>query len=121
MAEILLIDDSWLTRRGLKAMLSESGHSVIEADNGHKGLEMIQNGSAPDCIILDLLMPEMDGYEVLTTLRQIGSSIPVVVCSADIQDTARTKCMDLGASGFLNKPPNPQEVAQIIDKVLVAQ
>ena len=119
MAEILLIDDSWLTRRGLKSMITDSGHTVIEAENGEKGLDMIRTGAAPDCIILDLLMPEMDGYEVLTELKEMGAFVPVIVCSADIQETARSKCMDLGAISFLNKPPKPEEVVAVIDKVLV--
>lgn len=119
MAEILLIDDSWLTRRVLKTMISQAGHNVVEADNGLTGLEMIQGNGPWDCIVLDLLMPEMDGYEVLTQLRQIGSRVPVVVCSADIQDTARIKCLELGAADFLNKPPKPEEVTLVLDKVLV--
>ncbi len=119
MAEILLIDDSWLTRRALKTMITNSGHTVIEADNGEKALDMIRTGTRPDCIILDLLMPEMDGYEVLIELKEMGSTVPVIVWSADIQNTARSKCTDLGAVNFLNKPPEAREVNSVIKKVLV--
>ncbi len=117
MAKILLIDDSWLTRRGLLGMITGAQHTVVEAENGSQGLEMILS-QCPDCVILDLLMPEMDGYQVLEVLKEKGNTIPVVVCSADIQDTARKKCMDLGAAGFLNKPPKPEEILGLIEDVL---
>jgi len=99
MAKVLIIDDSWLTRRGLLGMISGSAHTVIEAENGKQGLSIIE-AESPDCIILDLLMPEMDGYQVLEALKEMGNTIPVVMCSADIQETARKKCMDLGAWGY---------------------
>ncbi|HCY86424.1 MAG TPA: response regulator [Desulfobacteraceae bacterium] len=117
MAKLLLIDDSWLTRRGLSGMVSDMGHTVIEAENGKVGLEMVKNEN-PDCILLDLLMPEMDGYEVLTRLAASKNQIPVLVCTADIQNTARQKCLALGAAGFLNKPPKEEELKGLITKVL---
>ena len=109
MAKILLIDDSWLTRRGLSGMVYAMEPGVLEAETGSMGLEMIAE-ETPDCILLDLLMPEMDGYEVLTHLRDAGNRTPVLVCTADIQDTAREKCMALGAAGFINKPPDETEL-----------
>ncbi|MCG8619564.1 MAG: response regulator [Desulfobacterales bacterium] len=117
MAKLLLIDDSWLTRRGLSGMVSAMGHTVIEAENGSLGLEMVGTEN-PDCILLDLLMPEMDGYGVLTRLAETGNQIPVLVCTADIQDTAREKCLALGAAGFLNKPPQETELKELITSVL---
>ena len=120
MAKILLIDDSWLTRRGLSGMVSAMGHDVLEADNGIRGLEMIAR-ETPDCILLDLLMPAMDGYDVLKRLRDTGIRIPVLVCSADIQHTAREKCMTLGSAGFINKPPNETELKEMLSAVLEGQ
>ncbi len=117
MAKILLIDDSWLTRRGLSGMIGFCGHEIIEAVNGMDGVKKIQD-ECPDCIFLDLLMPEMDGYEVLEILKAKNIKIPVVVCSADIQNTAKTKCTELGAFSFLNKPPMKEEVLQELEKAL---
>ncbi len=77
MAKILLIDDSWLTRRGLNTMISARDHEVIEAENGSQGIQKIQDDQ-PDCVLLDLLMPEMDGYEVLESLRYMIISVPVI-------------------------------------------
>ncbi|CCK81398.1 response regulator [Desulfobacula toluolica] len=117
MAKILLIDDSWLTRRGLSGMISSSGHEIVEAENGMDGIKKIQD-ECPDCIFLDLLMPEMDGYEVLEILKEKNIKIPVIVCSADIQNTAKSKCLKLGAFDFLNKPPMVEEVLQVLEKAL---
>lgn len=87
MPKILLIDDSWLTRRGLGNILSSEGHEILEAENGELGIaSAIEN--TPDCIFLDLLMPEIDGFEVLKTLRGKNIQIPIIVFTADIQDTS---------------------------------
>ncbi len=117
MAKVLLIDDSWLTRRGLKGMLKSTGHEIFEAENGKEGINLVLK-NPPDCIFLDLLMPEMDGFEVLQNLNKKEIKIPVVVCTADIQETAKKKCMDLNAFGFLNKPPKEEDVLQAVNNAL---
>lgn len=117
MAKILLIDDSWLTRRGLSGMINPMGHEVIEAENGMAGLQSIQDDH-PNCIFLDLLMPEMDGYQVLKAIRDKQINVPVIMCTADIQETAKQQCLDLGAFAFLNKPPMEQDVIDIVNKAL---
>ncbi len=114
MAQILLIDDSWLSRKGLAGMLKPVGHEVLQADGGKAGLKMIQENSI-DCVFLDLLMPEMEGYGVLESLKAQGADIPVFIITADIQDTVRVKCLDLGAAGLLNKPPLKEEILRIVE------
>jgi len=64
MAKILIVDDSWLTRRGLGSIMGRSGYEVIEAENGEDGIETILS-AVPDCDILDLLIPGMTGFDVL--------------------------------------------------------
>ncbi len=116
MAQILVVDDSWLTRRGLKNMLEGEGHGVLEASNGQEALSVVETAS-PEFIVLDLLMPEMDGFEVLGELKKRGSKIPAIVVTADIQDTAREKCLSLGAAGFLNKPPEKEALLKLINEI----
>lgn len=116
MAQILVVDDSWLTRRALKNMLEDGGHGVLEASNGLEALTMV-DAHCPEIIILDLLMPEMDGFALLGELKKRGSKIPVIVVTADIQDTAREKCLGLGATGFLNKPPKRDELINILNEI----
>jgi CheY-like chemotaxis protein len=117
MSRVLITDDSQLTRRILRAILEAAGHEVMEASNGSLALESIVQ-DAPDCILLDLLMPGMDGFEVLGTLNEQGNDIPVIVLTADIQETARKKCIRMGAFDFLNKPPNDDELNAAVEKAL---
>lgn len=103
MATILIIDDSRFTRSNIAKTLRNNHYEVIEADNGVMGLDMIIK-HAPDFVITDLLMPEMDGFELLENLRSRGIAVPVIVMSADIQETTRRRILELGAKTLLNKP-----------------
>jgi len=109
MARILVTDDSNFLRRRTCAILKEAGYDILEADNGNACLEAITE-HAPDALLLDLVMPEMDGFEVLQALQDAAYDLPVIVLTADIQDTVKTECMKLGAAGFINKPPKTDEV-----------
>ena len=120
MSRVLITDDSQLTRRILRAILEAAGHEVMEASNGNIALELIAQ-DAPDCVLLDLLMPGMDGFEVLSTLNERGIDIPVIVLTADIQETARKKCIRMGAVDFLNKPPNDDELKAAMEKALASK
>jgi twitching motility two-component system response regulator PilH len=102
-ATILIIDDSRFTRSNIAKALRNNNYEVLEADNGVVGLDMIINHK-PDFVITDLLMPEMDGFELLENLRSRGIAVPVIVMSADIQETTRRRILELGAKTLLNKP-----------------
>ncbi len=116
MPTILIIDDSWLTRRGVKRILSTQGYEINEAENGRQAMEMIlAKDRIADAIILDLLMPEMNGIEFLEKLNEHNIKIPVIVLTADIQHTVKTKCIGLGAIAFINKPPEPDNLVKIIN------
>lgn len=120
MPRILVTDDSQLTRRILKTILVAEGHQVLEAPSGSAALEMMATEN-PDCVLLDLLMPVMDGFEVLKELAEKGIRIPVVVLTADIQETVRQKCMKMGAVYFLNKPPKEEELRVAVEAALCSQ
>ncbi|MBF0111682.1 MAG: response regulator [Desulfamplus sp.] len=116
MPTILIIDDSWLTRRGVKRIISAQGYGVIEAENGLQALEMILSKDKNiDGVILDLLMPEMNGIELLEKLKEHNIELPIIVLTADIQHTVKSKCMGLGASQFINKPPDPEELIKLVN------
>ena len=116
MARILIIEDSSFTRKAIARMVKAQGHEIIEAANGEEGLEKAVSNS-PDCITLDLIMPGMEGIEVLESLRERGSNIPVIVISADIQEDTRKQCMQLGATAVINKPPKEEELQSTIKSV----
>ncbi len=117
MALILLAEDAWLTRRMVRKLLETNGHEILEAANGCECLEMVTT-HAPDCIILDLLMPEMDGFQVLAALRQQHLKIPAIVMTADIQETSRQRCLDLDAFTVVNKPLEADVLLDALQKAI---
>ena len=117
MALVLITDDAAFSRRMIRKAVEQGGHQAIEAANGQECLNMLATNS-PDCIISDLLMPEMDGYALLKSLRAQGAKVPVIVLSADIQESARQQCLDLGAFMMLKKPPKAPEIIDALKKAL---
>jgi CheY-like chemotaxis protein len=103
MAKILLVDDSKFQRKTMSKLLTELGHQVAEAENGEMGLKMVDTVH-PDLIITDLLMPVLDGIGLLRGLKKSGCKTPALVVSADIQESTRKECLQMGASAFLTKP-----------------
>jgi len=117
MALILIIDDSSYMRGKICSILKLDGHKILEADNGLKGLQMASSNS-PDCILLDIIMPGMDGLKIIKALSDQHLNIPMIVVTADIQESTRKQCMELGAVAVINKPPKEEELRSIINKVL---
>jgi len=114
MARILVIDDSLLMRLKTRLILEKGQHEVIEAKNGENGLIKMMT-EKPEVIILDLLMPDMNGPEVLRKMQELKIDIPVVVCSADIQESSKKECFDLGIKKFFNKPPQETELLDAVN------
>jgi len=116
-ARVLVIEDSDFARKIISKMLRTGGHEVMEAEGGYQGVEQIEQFD-PECITLDLLMPEMDGFEVLSTLKTKGLGAPVIVLSADVQDTTKKKCEDLGAFEFIEKPANEKKLLNVVQRAI---
>lgn len=117
MSLILIADDrqNWrdLTRHAMRA----DNYRILEASNGRECLEMI-SAYHPDCIILDIEMPEKDGFEVLETLFNQSIKIPVIVYSSAIQEITRLYCLTMGAAAFISKPATDLELRNTIKTVL---
>lgn len=103
MPKLLIVDDSMFQRFNLAKLAGEEGFTVLEAKNGEEALAQVE-AEAPDALLLDLNMPDMNGIEVLQTLADRGGALRVLVVTADIQDTTKARCKELGVIGFLNKP-----------------
>ena len=101
-------------------MVADLGHDVREAGNGHEALEVISAGR-PDCVLMDLLMPELGGLETLEELQHQGNQIPVIVVTADVQETVQESCKTLGAVAFLNKPPKSSALRDAIENALCSR
>ncbi len=113
MATILIADDSWVARLGMNKLLVSLGHTVLEATDGKRALEVAEQHPV-EILFLDLLMPELDGFGVLEALRGKLVRPKVYVLSADIQETTRQRCVDLGVDGFLNKPPLRSQIEEVL-------
>ncbi|MFB2934740.1 response regulator [Aerosakkonemataceae cyanobacterium BLCC-F154] len=119
MATILIIDDAALSRQLLRRILQPEGYTIWEAKNGLEGLELlVKQQQRPDCILVDILMPEMGGVEFLKAIRQQEIKIPTIVITADIQETTRVECLELGAMTVIHKLVKPDELRHWIKKAL---
>ena len=112
---ILLVDDEERIVNFLRAKFRISGYDVLVATNGSEALEQFRTHQ-PDLVILDLVMPKMDGFEVLKELRSF-SSTPVIILSAKRADVDKIKGLHLGADDYLPKPFNPDELLARIEAV----
>ncbi|MBF0343893.1 MAG: response regulator [Nitrospirae bacterium] len=119
MAIVLIVDDSLLLRMNITNIVKSGGYEILEASSGTGALQIITE-KKPDCMCLDLLMPDMDGFNVLEAMGERVKEIPVIVLTADIQTSTRDKCLELGAAMILNKPPKKDTLLAAI-KELISQ
>ncbi|MFO0990501.1 MAG: response regulator [Hyphomicrobiales bacterium] len=101
-ATILVVDDEPQIQRFLKPGLTAGGYSVTSAENGQAAVKMIA-ATAPDLVILDLGLPDMDGKEVIREVRS-WSKVPIIVLSARDREAEKIAALDLGADDYVNKP-----------------
>ncbi len=116
MKRILVVDDSAIGREIVTKVLGPA-YEVVKAASGEEALLKIGE-ITPDLVILDLLMPGMDGFAVLGRLKEAVNLIPVIVLSADIQKSTRTKVLDLGAVDMINKPVDPETLHSTVAALL---
>jgi CheY-like chemotaxis protein len=115
--KILVCDDSRFTRQRINDYLSGLNCTIILAENGQMGLDLIKS-EKPDLVLLDLLMPILDGIQVLEQLQEMDDRTPVVVISADIQNATVDRCIELGAKAFLHKPPAKEIMLNTVRQIL---
>ncbi len=101
-ARVLVVDDEPQIRRFLRSALTTNGYEIIEAASGAAGLQLAA-AEAPDVILLDLGLPDMDGLAVIRTLRE-GSEVPIIVLSVRARERDKIAALDLGADDYVTKP-----------------
>ena len=106
--KVLAIDDEPPIRKLLRMGLATQGYEILEAPSGKVSLEKLAEG--PALIILDLGLPDIDGHELLRTIRSRNESIPIVVLSSRGDEAGKVKALDLGADDYITKPFNPREL-----------
>lgn len=111
---VLVVDDSPMARKMLvRALPADWDIEVTQASNGREALAIYRQGKV-DVMFLDLTMPEMDGYEVLETLRREDLNCLVIVVSADIQEKAQQRVRELGAIAFVKKPVDAARLRDVL-------
>ena len=109
--KILVIDDDESIRFILNHFLHKD-YEIVCKKNGQEGLVYLQKGNIPDLIILDLIMPEMNGVDFIKNIKQSNyfNSIPIIVLSAKENSKEKIECFKLGADDYIIKPFNPEEL-----------
>lgn len=108
MYNILVCDDDKEIVKAIEIYLSDEGYNVLKAENGKKALDILKNNQV-HLAILDIMMPEMDGMEVLEKIRE-KDSIPVIMLSAKSEDEDKINGLNLGADDYITKPFNSAEL-----------
>jgi CheY-like chemotaxis protein len=120
-ARVQVIEDDRDISRLLRMVLEGDGHEVLVADDGSRGLAMATR-RRPHAILLDIMMPFMDGFAVLEALREDERTapIPVLMLSAMQQESVEERCYRLGAQGFVRKPFDPDILLGLLQELLEA-
>ncbi len=113
--KVLLAEDEKNVILGVRTCLDAVGYDVEVVEDGEEALNSVKR-EHPDLILLDLLMPKVDGFEVLKVLKgnEETSKIPIVVLTAKAEETDRQRAMELGADNYMTKPFKPQELWDVI-------
>ncbi|RKX42626.1 MAG: two-component system response regulator [Thermotogae bacterium] len=119
MAHILVVDDSEVLRRIVVFNLVRNGYTVSEASDGEEALQKLKE-STPDLVILDIMMPKMNGFEVLKVMKQDEnlSKVPVIVLTAKGGENDLQEGLKLGADIFLTKPFSPGRLVEEVQRVI---
>jgi two-component system KDP operon response regulator KdpE len=105
---ILIVDDEPAIRRFLRTSLTAQGFQVVEAQDGKSALEELRRQHI-DLLVLDLGLPDMDGFEIINQLRHSGSTVPILILSSRTDEAGKVKAFDLGADDYVTKPFGVEE------------
>ncbi|MFN2281512.1 MAG: response regulator transcription factor, partial [Anaerolineales bacterium] len=114
--KILAVDDEKRMVRFIQLNLEQDGFQVVTAYNGKEALEQVRT-QLPDLVLLDIMMPDINGFEVLKKIREV-SSVPVIMLTAKGEEDDRIQGLELGADDYITKPFSPRELVSRIRAVL---
>ncbi|MEB3827071.1 response regulator transcription factor [Phormidium sp. CCY1219] len=119
MAKILVVDDVASELEMISRILKNAGMEVVEATDGEEAIACIRE-SIPDVVILDVIMPRMNGFEVIRELRgdRKTERLPVIFCSQKNTEIDKTWGAELGADAYVTKPFDPEQLVDIVQRLL---
>ena len=117
---VLVVEDEPENRLFIGLMLRTEGYEVVEAEDGHCALEMLEQGPLPELILLDVMMPGLNGWQVFQRLREDPrwAGIPVVMLTALAQRADVERAVELGVDGYLTKPFEPADLIHKMEETL---
>lgn len=115
---VLVVDDQMFIRRIISDYLENANYHVIEAKNGREALEVFfENPSSVHLVVLDIMMPEIDGLEVCERIRDI-SAVPIIMLTASDDDSNELRGLRLGVDEYMKKPFDGKELVQTVNRLL---
>jgi CheY-like chemotaxis protein len=117
---ILVCDDDELLRWVVADYLKGAGYEVLEAADGVQGMALVK-ARAPACVLMDLVMPVMDGLTALETLREEGHELPIIIMTATGGSDSARRARELGAQGYLHKPFELGEMGRAVQQALESE
>jgi CheY-like chemotaxis protein len=119
--KVLVVDDDVRNIFALSTVLEQHGMQVVHAENGRAGIDMLQKTPGIDGVLMDIMMPEMDGYETMRAIRQIAEfrSLPIIAVTAKAMKGDRAKCIEAGASDYITKPVDLDQLFSVLRVWLV--
>ena len=117
--KILVVDDEPPIVRLMEFILARQGHQMLVAVNGEEALEKVRTQN-PDLVLLDIMMPRIDGYEVARTLRAdpATADLPIIMLSAKAQEEDIQKGIDVGVNEYITKPFSPEQLVHVVTDYL---
>ncbi|MBV2166415.1 MAG: response regulator [Kaistella sp.] len=118
--EILIIDDDSRNIFALTAVLKAKKYQCLSALSAVKGLELLEENKNIGAVLMDMMMPEMDGYEAIGKMKNDTAlkNIPVIAITAQAMTGDREKCLEAGADGYISKPVNVEELLVLLNKLI---
>jgi CheY-like chemotaxis protein len=116
---VLIVDDEKFVRELIKIKLGRCGLTVIEAENGFEAIEIART-RRPDLILMDVMMPKMNGFEACEKLKSIPETarIPIIMLTARGEQDNQVRGVSLGAADYMSKPFSPQKLAELVIEIL---
>jgi CheY-like chemotaxis protein len=119
--KVLVVDDDVRNIFALTTVLEQHNLQVVHAENGRAGIEVLINTPDVDGVLMDIMMPEMDGYETMRAIRQIAEfrTLPIIAVTAKAMKGDRAKCIEAGASDYITKPVDLDQLFSVLRVWLV--
>ena len=114
--QLLLVDDDMRNIYALSAQLEELGFSIHIANNGREALQVLDDNPSIDIVLMDIMMPEMDGYEAMARIREQSqfSKLPILALTAKAMKNDRAKCIEAGANDYCSKPIDMAKLTSLL-------